>query len=235
MKKFCVMTTGRAGSTSLMDALAAHDDIAVPNKQVDSPDQEINKILRPDLYFADYSRLAGFAVTDQLSLVRAFYASNDGAAYAGFKTMPNRHREMQGMIDEHQMQFICLFRRDVPSTVASFIMARDQGSWRRSGEPQVHRFRFDDAMKKRVDQNLVYLHRSMDLFVRLPGAIMLAYEDLCDAAFEDGRLDDYFARPVRLIDPKAPTAASSYVENWPAFVRYVKQRLNALQQHHAQQ
>ncbi len=60
-------------------------------------------------------------------LVAAFYASNQTMPFAGFKTMPNRHRHLRRMINEHDIQVITLVRRDIASTIASFIAATDSG------------------------------------------------------------------------------------------------------------
>jgi len=40
-KTFCVLATGRAGSTLLMKALKKFEDVAVPNKNVVCPDEEL--------------------------------------------------------------------------------------------------------------------------------------------------------------------------------------------------
>ncbi len=225
MRKFCVITTGRAGSTSFMDALAVHDDIAVPGKQVDSHDHEILRLRNPVRYWRSYAALSGLPVTDELSLVRAFYHSNSGAQFAGFKTMPNRHRFLRQLFDEHGMQMICIYRRDVASTIASFIAAKDAGSWRRSGEPQPHRVRFRGHLVARADAHLNYPAKGIELFSHLPGAIKLAFEDLCEPDFADVALERYFERPVRLLSPRPPVNGSSYVENWPQLVRHVNRRL----------
>jgi len=224
MQRFCVLTSGRAGSTSLMYALAAHNDIAVPSKQIDCPSNEIYGVINPERYWPAYAELAGMPVTDELALAAAFYASNEAANYAGFKTMPNRHRQLGRMIANNEIQVIGLFRRDLPATIASFIAARDVKSWARKGEPQDYRFRFSAAIEPRVDTHLAYLLKSLYLLTRIRGAITIEFEQLCTEAFSDRRLNDYFARPIRLQEPRPPIEASSYVENWPAFARYVQDR-----------
>ena len=39
--RFCLLTTGRAGSTALMDAIAAGDDVTVPGDLIDCRDHEL--------------------------------------------------------------------------------------------------------------------------------------------------------------------------------------------------
>ncbi|MGR9090674.1 MAG: hypothetical protein ACU85U_08870 [Gammaproteobacteria bacterium] len=228
MRKFCVITTGRAGSTSFMNALAAPDDIAVPGKQVDSFDHEILRLRTPDRYWQSYAALSGIPVTDELSLVRAFSHSNAGAQFAGFKTMPNRHRFLQQMLDEHGMRMICIYRHDVPSTIASFIAAFDAGSWRREGERQSHQVFSGGKLATRADAHLNFLIRCTRLFARLPGAIKIAFEDLCDPDFANAALEEFFERPVCLPKPRPPVDGSTYVENWPQLVRDVARWLAAL-------
>ncbi len=39
MRKFCVLTVGRAGSTALLGRLARYPDIALPGKNIECIDQ----------------------------------------------------------------------------------------------------------------------------------------------------------------------------------------------------
>jgi len=227
MRRFCLLTSGRAASTSLMQALAAHADIGVPEKQLKCPNNEIYSFMRADRYWAAYTLLAGFPVHDELSLAAAFYASNQTMPFAGFKTMPNRHRHLQRMINEHDIQVITLVRRDIASTIASFIAATDSGVWVRAGETQTHRFHFGREHERRVDSHLSYLVQCLRLFTQIPGVIALDFETLCDKTFSDTKLDGYFKRPIHLTSPLTPIDGSHYVENWPSFTRYIQQRSEA--------
>ena len=177
-KKFILLTTGRSGSTALMDALAVHPDILVPNKQIDCRDNEIlNPLFVRDIAQA-YQRLSGNPVTDELSLIQAFYETGESSAYAGFKSMPNRHQKLSTLLRRDDLQVITLIRRDLASTIASFITAVDTGSWRREGEQHANTFVFGGEYEKRVRGHLTYLLRSLRVLNNIPGAIRLIFEDL---------------------------------------------------------
>ena len=86
-----MLTVGRAGSTSLMDALEKFPDIALPNKNIPCPDNELFHPLRVQAYMRQYAALCGTPIARPRELMECFFARNDAMAYAGFKTMPNRH------------------------------------------------------------------------------------------------------------------------------------------------
>lgn len=221
MNRFCVMTSGRAGSTALMDALARYDDIAVPHKQVDCVDNEILHPRRRGDYAQQYQQLSGLPVRDELSLIQAFYESNRQARYAGFKSMPERHRHLSEFANQPDLQFITLKRGDVSSTVASFLMAFDAGTWRREGGEQPHRLVFGPTYEKRSLGHLQYLETCEQMLQSLPGAIHLQYEELCQPDFVCERLDDFFQRHIALLNPKPSTTGASYVENWDDFRSFI--------------
>ena len=207
-----------------MNALASHPDIVVPSKQIDCPKNEIFGVVKPDRYWPEYARLSSVPVTDEPSLARAFFQSNR-APFVGFKSMPNRHLNLQRMITDNEIQVIGLVRRDLSATIASFIAARDLRSWRRSGERQDHHLRFTPAIEPRIDEHLGYLLQSLATLARLRNTITIEFEDLCSEQFCNVRLNDYFQRPIRLHNPRRPIDGASYVENWDGFVRYVQRRV----------
>jgi len=221
MKRFCVMTSGRAGSTALMDLLSRHDDIAVPHKQVDCVDNEILHPRRRADYARQYQQLTGLPIQDELSLIHAFYESNRQSPYVGFKSMPERHRKLREFADQSNLQFITLSRADVPSTVASFLMAFDAGTWRREGGEQPNRLVFGPGYEQRSLGHLQYLETCEQMLQSLPAAIHLQYEVLCRPDFHCEPLDDFFQRHIALQDPKPPTTGASYVENWDEFCSFI--------------
>lgn len=225
MKRFILLTTGRAGSTALMDVLAKHEDIAVPNKQIDCRD---NEILNPDhvrKYLAQYQRRSGVPVRDELSLIRAFYRASAGAGFAGFKSMPNRHRHLRELLEQDNPQVITLIRDDLAATVASFIVAIDAGTWRRAGGRQAVRFVFGPRYAARVRGHIDYILRSIAQLRALPNAIHLRFEDLCQAGYANQALEQYFQRPIRLPNPQPPLSGSEYVDNWEEFTFFIAQYL----------
>ncbi len=229
MHKFCVLTIGRAGSTALMDRLASYSDIALPGKNIECIDQELVHPARIGTQAAAYARLCARTIATPEQLIEAFFAFNSDAAFAGFKTMPNRHRNFDAFVSRRDVQFITLSRFDLASTVASFLVAMATDSWRRQGGAQTARWTFDaqrDAPA--VLGNLRYVLNGAARLRRVPNAIALVYEDLCRPAFSDPALDAFFGRPVRLDDPKPPTSGETYVSNWPEFRAFIETQQRAL-------
>lgn len=227
MKRFCVLTSGRAGSTALMDALARFDDIAVPHKQIDCVDNEILHPRRRAEYAQKYQELTGLPTGDEMSLIEAFYKSNEGAGYAGFKSMPERHRQLRDFVAQPNLQLISLKRGDLPSTVASFLVAFDAGTWRREGGEQPHRLVFGPQYEQRSIGHLRYLEQTDRFLQALTGAIHLQYEDLCRESFVCPDLDDFFQRHIGLLNPKPCTTGASYVENWDEFCSFINRHCQA--------
>jgi len=206
-----------------MDHLARYPDIALPGRNIDCVDQELVHPARLEAHSAAYARLCARPIDTQDALIEAFFALNGEAALAGFKTMPNRHKDFADFVARPDIQFITLSRRDVASTVASFLMAMATDSWRRSGGAHGARLRFDAARDAAaVLGNLKYVLRSAEQLGKVPNAIALAYEDLCNPGFSNPRLDAFFGRRIRLDDPRPPTSGESYVANWPEFRAYVE-------------
>lgn len=222
MNKFCVMTTGRAGSTALMDVLAGGEDVMVPCKQLDCVDNELLHPRHIQRYMAHYQRASQLAIQDEMSLIDAFYQSAGAFAYAGFKSMPARHRDLARFVSRADVQFITLTRQDLASTVASFIIAIDQGTWRRDGGEQQHRLVFGPQYAERALSHLRYVQDSQAQLRALPNSIALEYEDLVQPSFRCDALDDYFGRPIKLKSAKEATKASAYVENWSEFESFIR-------------
>ena len=217
-RNFCVLTVGRAGSTSFMESLAKVAGIALPETNVKSDDNELVHPRNVARYLTEYARLAGRKIANQRELIDAFYELNAKAQYAGFKSMPNRHSDLAQFTARKDIRFITVQRRDVASTAASFHRANETGSWRRHGEPRPDSWTFDEASDgDRVRSNVSYIHQSRRQLAAIPGAIHLEYEDLCDRKYSSKALDEFFGRPIRLLDPKPPTDGSSYVTNWEEF------------------
>lgn len=219
---FCLMTMGRSGSTALMHALRRFPDIATPGKNIPCEDDEL---LHPEFaegYARRYAELTGRAIESPGALMDAFYRHNAGYAYAGFKSMPNRHPKFRRFVESPGIRFITLVREDVGSTVASFIVAMLTGCWRRDGGEQGQSWTFDPARHgAAVRSNLAYILESQRLIASIPDAIRLSYEELCREDFSQVDLDAYFGRPIRLDKPKPPLSAASYVANWPEFLDFI--------------
>jgi len=222
MKRFCVLTTGRTGSTSLLDALSCYEDIAVPDKQINCPDNELFHPERVRQHAVEYSKLTGMESRNEQLLLDAFFHSNKQAAFAGFKTMPNRHQDTQAFFRDNNIQVITLLRDDIASTVASFIVAADFNTWRRNGGEQKFNATFIPEHEQRVISHLTYILSSMELFKTYSNVIHLTYEELCKDDFCSRELDDFFQHQIKLQQPKQPISGESYINNWDEFTRFVE-------------
>lgn len=217
------MTVGRAGSTSLMECLERFDDIAVPNKNTTCTNNELLYPRDIRQFAKAYSDLRKGPVRNADELIDAFFEVNAQSAFAGFKTMPNRHKDYRGFVTRKDIQFITLDRRDVSSTAASFFVAEFMETYRRRGEEHTEKFRFErDKHARRVAGNLAYLHQGHRRLLRIPNAIRLDYEDLCDPAYVSQPLEEFFGRPIRLQNPRPPTQGNVYIENWDEFSKFVE-------------
>lgn len=223
MKKFIVLSSGRAGSTSFIDALARFDDVMVPSKQIDCIDNEIFHPKSIKRYRQEYQSLSGIPVHDELSLIDAFYKSNENAAYAGFKSMPQRHQCLSAISGE--VKIVTISREDIASTVASFIVAIDYNTWRRSGGKQKNRFVFGPKYEERAFSHLAYIVETQKLFDSMSNCIHIKFEDICKSDFSNNELNDFFQRPIKLHKPKPPVSGKNYVSNWAGFTEFIEKSL----------
>ncbi len=69
-RRFCVLTTGRTGSTALMNRLQRFDDIALPNRNIDCPSNELLHPRHIGNYIKEYSRLCKRSITTQDQLIQ---------------------------------------------------------------------------------------------------------------------------------------------------------------------
>ena len=209
-----------------MDCFERSDDISVPNKNIDCDNNELVHPKREAEHIRLYAALRGKPIADQDELIEAFFDYNDASSYAGFKSMPNRHRNLRAFVQREDVRFITLRRRDVASTSASFMRAADSGTWRRQGEAVGGRWIFDrDNDAARVARNVRYIFDSHVQLAAIPGAFHLFYEDMCNP---DGQtpaldaMDEFFEAPSRFENPRPPTSAEEYVGNWQEFRAYVE-------------
>ena len=210
-RRFCVLTTGRAGSTSLMRALRAEDDITLPSKILPCVDDELLHPERCGLYMKRLARQLDRAVDTPEDLVDAFYASGEDSTYAGFKSMPERHRDFRAFVARADVQCIVLVRRDFASTVASFVLARITGSWRRKGEAQPVRWTFRPSEAALVRECVRHACVRLRALAEIESAINMAYEDLCDFEYPRPTLRTISrarcAWTIHSLRPSAPTTS----------------------------
>ena len=108
-KKFIVLTTGRAGSTALMDALERFDDIALPNKNIECQDNELVHPYRLKQDIIKYKEVFNKPINSRADLIECFFDYNSRSAYAGFKTMPERHAPFGELISKKDIRFFSSF------------------------------------------------------------------------------------------------------------------------------
>lgn len=211
-----------------MKSLQDFPDIATPGKNISCID---NELLHPDYaqkYAQDYQRLTNQPIGSPGQLIQSFYTYNQGYRYAGFKSMPNRHRHFARFVETPSIQFITLIRLDIASTVASFIAAMLTGCWRRDGGHQKAVWRFDeDRYGELVAANLHYVLAGLSLIRKMPQTIALTYEDLCQEKYTNTELNCFFGRPIRITKPKPPLHGSAYVANWPRFLDFIRRHADS--------
>lgn len=228
MRRFCLLTSGRTGSTALMDVIAAVDGVAVPACDVDCIDHELLHPARSRGYAKYYSTQARQPIATGADLISAFYRCHSQSKWAGFKSMCNRHRNLARFIEREDIQFITLRRRDIPATVASFMLAMEQNTWRRDGGQPEQTWTFSDDNKELVLSNLAFVHQTHDVLDQISTAIALDYEDLCQPGFESSQLNQFFESSLFLPRGQPPTDASRYVTNWPTFLAFCRATLKEL-------
>jgi len=204
-----------------MDYLEAFDDIGVPNKNIHCPDNELVHPARIREIANQYQVLCKVPITCQDVLIQQFFKYNKNYAFAGFKSMPPRHDNLQELIARQDIKFIILTRDDVYSTVASFFVAIHTGSWRRGGGPQQIKWHFRPEHEKQVFGHLHYIYESHILLKDIKNAVRISYEDLCRPDFQQQALEDFFGRVVKIANPKPPVSARDYVLNWDAFKQFI--------------
>jgi hypothetical protein len=220
INRFCLITTGRTGSTALMDAIAAIAGVVVPAVDIECRDHELVHPDRFAQYSRAYSTLTGRTVETPSQLIDAYYYHHLDKPWVGFKTMVDRHPDMPGFVARDDIRFITLVRRDVVATCASFMLAKEHATWRRRGGLPAQRWTFSADNRQRVLENLAYIHKSLRLLSLVPGAIRLTYEDLCTPGHIHSGLNALFGSPVAINSPQAPIDASEYVTNWQEFQEF---------------
>ncbi|HXX93983.1 MAG TPA: hypothetical protein VEN81_10135 [Planctomycetota bacterium] len=212
-----------------MNELATHPDIAVPSRNVPCVDHELVHPRNVRRYMIQYSQLLGRSIATPSELIEAFFELNQKFGYAGFKSMPDRHPDLSSFGSRTDIRFVTLTRRDIASTVASFLVALRTGTWRRSGEAPPASWRFVPSRDAgQATGNLSYVLESEERLRRMPDAVRLTYEELCDPRFRSAPLEDFFGRPVHLSNPRPPTSGESYVENWPEFREFIERSARRL-------
>lgn len=222
-KKFIVLTSGRAGSTSLMEALAQYNDIALPRQLFACQDDELLHPRRVKAYAHRLAGITGRQIKNSNALIQGFFQHKQKAAYVGFKSMPERHPQLNQLVADTDITIITLIREDIASTVASFQMAFKHATWRRHGQAHQYRLSYDPAYDHLLEPNIRYVLQSRKVLKQIPGAVALTYEQLCQPDFSHAKLDQFFQRSVGLIAPVKPVHGSSYVHNWSAFAQMVQQ------------
>lgn len=203
-----------------MDAIAAIAGVTVPAVDIECRDHELVHPDRFAHYSHTYSALTGNTVATPSQLIDAYYHHHLDKRWVGFKTMVDRHPDLQEFVARDDIRFITLVRRDVVATCASFMLAKEHATWRRRGGLPSQRWTFSAANRQRVLDNLVYIHNSLQILQLVPGAIRLTYEELCNPGHIHTGLNALFGTTVTINTPRAPINASEYVTNWQEFQQF---------------
>jgi hypothetical protein len=221
-KKFCVITPGRAASTAFMNVIANSEDVAVPNKNIECPNNELVQPRFVRKYKQQYAELSQKPIKTNRELIEQFFRYNHQCAYVGFKTMPLRHKGDPGFLLRDDIKFVILARDDIPSTVASFLNARKANTWNRTGGSHKAKMVVGWFDKLLIWGNINYVHKSLVAMDKIKNAVRISYEELCSPAFSNAELDGFFGRTIKLDNPLRPTSGEDYVENWDEFKRFVE-------------
>jgi len=221
-KKFCLITPGRAGSTALMNVVEGFEDIMVPNKNIDCPNNELVQQKKVKQYKHLYSELTKTNIKLNRELIDQFYQYNRDYPYVGFKTMPMRHKDDPDFLLREDIKFIILTREDISSTVASFIAARMKNTWNRTGGRTQSKLVIRGVYKLMVWGNIIYVRNSMNALGKIKSAINVKYEDLSSPGFNSLELNEFFGRSIKLENPAKPTSGKEYIENWEWLERLVE-------------
>lgn len=227
-QRFCVLTSGRTGSTALMERFREEMDVVLPSHDVDCVDEELLHPERAADYARHYAEATGRAIQDESGLVDAFFGHHADAAYVGFKSMPNRHPNLAAFVSRPDVAFITLTRADIPSTVASFMLAMRRGTWRRHGGQPQQSWTFTEADEQQVRWNLAYVLKANATLARVPARVRLTYENLFAPGFRSAELDKLFGRPIQIAAPKAPVSGRDYVTNWQVFTAYLNRTVQEM-------
>lgn len=208
-----------------MDAFASEPDIVLPRKQINCSDDELIRRNGFQAHVRQFRKLTGAVISRRHELIDLFFHYNRGAAFAGFKSMPHRHPDYPGFASRRDIQFITLYRRDLASTVSSFMLALQKGTWRRSGGNTGATWRFDHTNKRPALAILRNLRANQRKLKMIEQPIDLVFEDLCKPGFDDPRLNEFFGRKIAIADPRAPLTGEHYTENWSEFLAFVEESL----------
>ncbi|MBL26193.1 MAG: hypothetical protein CMM50_01390 [Rhodospirillaceae bacterium] len=211
-----------------MERLREEKDVTLPSNDVVCEDEELLNPERIADYGRFYAEKTGRPVGDDAALIEAYFACHPDAAYVGFKSMPNRHTDLAAFVSRPDIAFITLTRADIPSTVASFMLAMHRGTWRRHGGKPMERWTFSENDAQRVGWNLAYVLQANATLARVPARVRLTYEELFAPGFRSAELDDLFGRPIRMPSPKPPVSGKDYVTNWPEFLSFLDRRFQEM-------
>ncbi len=221
-KRFCVLAVGRSGSTALIEALAAHADIAVPRQGDHRAEGEMLNQRHIGFQLQTYGRMSGRELRLPEDLVEAFFHCHVNSAYAGFKLMPWQLPSYRAFVGRTDIFFVLLRRRDLASMVASWFVANRFDTWKHSSKAVVARWTFGQDHVQTLRGHLIFIHRQLHELDQVRPQVALDYEDLCSADFRSPQLDSFFGRHVALVNPQPPTHASEYLTNWAEFSAFVE-------------
>lgn len=221
-KRFCLATTGRCGSRSFFLSLLKYDDIAIPSK---NQDIQCNELLNPRFlpeFYESYSIMCGQNINTKSSLIDWFYLFNNISPYAGFKMLFSQSIDCPDFFERGDIRFIVLLRHDVPSTLASLMLAGDTGVWNREGGAHTRSWSYSSAREEELQEKVRGHYQAVIRLASIKNAIRIYYEDIVKEGFHHAQLSEFFGRDIRLSAPKQATSGAQYVRNWSEFQETVE-------------
>jgi hypothetical protein len=233
VNKFILVAQPRSGSTYLIHKLAKALDAHLP----DVGHEEI---------FNPYDKLRncnGLGI-DASSEMRAIddYFDSVGDGVIGFKTMPMFHREWDGIIGRDDIRFITLYREDVLSALASYVVSEHVFKWLKPSRDQLagEKVVFENVYKSRkrrerdwvryIDRWLYEL-RAINQLNERSDVIPLTTEWLIHPGVSDERLAEFCGRRVTFDDFNAPTHYTECFEDHEFFKQMVLDLFQELTEH----
>lgn len=200
-----------------MRALNAFDDIASPCK---NSQLLFSELLHPNLLeeaYSIYSALGDLTDRTPSKLIDCFYDVNSSFPYAGFKLLFCQSAGVEQLWFSEDVQVITLLRHDIPSTMASLMMASDTGDWNREGGGHRRGWSYSSARGGELKERVAAHFKAVTSLMSIPNSIVIYYEDITQSGFVSASLREFFGRDVRLAEPRKPTSGEQYVRNWGEF------------------
>jgi len=233
VKKFILVTQPRSGSTYLIHKLADALDAQLPGVNHE-------EIFNPYDKLRNCKKL-GLDASSEMKVVDEFFRKVD-FGYIGFKTMPSFHQEWSDVVNRDDVRFITLFRGDVLSGLASYVVNEHLFGWLKPSRDQL-------AGKKFILENLyanterreldfvryidrwLFEYREINKLNERADVIPVTTEWLVYPGVSDERLTEFCGKRITFDDFNAPTHYTECFEDHEFFKQVVIDLFKELTEH----